>query len=745
MADQIVIEYSANIDKLQTELREAEKDQLALAKGAKVTSDTITKESNKAATSVNKVQKSTVSLKDSFNTLSQNLPFAGAAQQAQQLSSTLLDVGKSAKSVSGAMNILKVAIAATGIGLLITALASLYAYFTKTEKGSEALERGLATVGAAVDAVIGRFARLGEGVVQFFSGDFAQAADTFKNSFAGIGEEISNATKEAMDFTAALQDIEDQERLLSVEVAKSINERQRLVIASRNGKIAIEEAEEALKKADAIERDIVAKQIALQEKKVKALVRENQLKIQTGELAKDNKTDQLIEAEIKLENLRGNSLETLEKIQNREDALRENRIADAEKDFQDRLKKIDLQEKLAVGFAKVEERTEGEIIAIQQGANQKRLELFKKANKDKTDEYGFLILQQKELEKEYTAFLAKEEQARLAEEKRIFDLKEKERKEWDDYNKSLDDAETDRIAADQQKRMDAYMENLKKQEDEEKASMERRRQNIVAGLGVISNALQGIADLRLSNELMAIDEERKANEERVNNQLSSLEKRNSAGLLSEREYAAQKARIEKESAKKESDLKRKQFEADKQASLTKVAIEGAVAVAKALAAAPPPINIPLIAFQVAQTAVQLALIQSQPTPKFKDGIIDLQGEGTGTSDSIHAMLSKGESVMTASETKKYKPLLSSIRKGEFEKYSEMNIVRPAIKRERERWIKEEQRNNNIEAYIKSLNGSFDVSHLERLTKKNKSVRLENTNDIVEGIVNGIHQRRRRGL
>lgn len=55
-------------------------------------------------------------------------------------------------------------------------------------------------------------------------------------------------------------------------------------------------------------------------------------------------------------------------------------------------------------------------------------------------------------------------------------------------------------------------------------------------------------------------------------------------------------------------------------------------------------------------------------PAFKDGVIDLQGAGTGTSDSIHARLSKGESVMTAKETQEHKPLLKAIRNNELENY-----------------------------------------------------------------------------
>lgn len=63
-------------------------------------------------------------------------------------------------------------------------------------------------------------------------------------------------------------------------------------------------------------------------------------------------------------------------------------------------------------------------------------------------------------------------------------------------------------------------------------------------------------------------------------------------------------------------------------------------------------------------AVQIGVIKSQ---KFATGTFDLQGRGTGTSDSIPAMLSRGESVMTAKETKEFYPYLKAMKEGKFPK------------------------------------------------------------------------------
>jgi len=77
---------------------------------------------------------------------------------------------------------------------------------------------------------------------------------------------------------------------------------------------------------------------------------------------------------------------------------------------------------------------------------------------------------------------------------------------------------------------------------------------------------------------------------------------------------------------------------------------------------------------IAQYATGLARIiasvasAKQAMDGFAEGVIDLEGAGTGTSDSIVARLSKGESVMTARETKSYKPLLQSIRDNRLDEY-----------------------------------------------------------------------------
>ena len=74
---------------------------------------------------------------------------------------------------------------------------------------------------------------------------------------------------------------------------------------------------------------------------------------------------------------------------------------------------------------------------------------------------------------------------------------------------------------------------------------------------------------------------------------------------------------------------------------------------------PSPLGIAALASVGIITALQLGAVA-----KLKDGVIDLQGPGTTTSDSIPTMLSRRESVMTAAETMAFMPTLKAIRNRE---------------------------------------------------------------------------------
>ena len=129
-------------------------------------------------------------------------------------------------------------------------------------------------------------------------------------------------------------------------------------------------------------------------------------------------------------------------------------------------------------------------------------------------------------------------------------------------------------------------------------------------------------------------------------------------LAGENDKAKEILRIKeaRETARLRSEIARK----EKQARRTQVIIDIAAGIAKAFATYPWPYSLIPAAFVAAEGATQLAIVEGSRT-NFAKGVIDLKGPGTGTSDSIPANLSKGESVMTAWETKNAGTVLKDVR------------------------------------------------------------------------------------
>lgn len=121
-----------------------------------------------------------------------------------------------------------------------------------------------------------------------------------------------------------------------------------------------------------------------------------------------------------------------------------------------------------------------------------------------------------------------------------------------------------------------------------------------------------------------------------------------------------KDRLRLREAAEERKLRMQAFEADKRAKKSQAAINGAVAITNAFATLGPIAGAVWAVVIAASTLSQIAAIEREK-PRFAKGVLNLKGPGTGTSDSVDAKLSRGESVMTAEETRNSFGVLKSIR------------------------------------------------------------------------------------
>lgn len=287
---------------------------------------------------------------------------------------------------------------------IIAAIVSLVAYFKSTEEGAERLERIMAALGAAFEVIIGRVAQVGEGLIKIFvDGDISGGIAEIGDSFNGVADEIQEATNNAIAFTRALQEVEDQNKKLDVQAAIRKNTVDLLIKQSRDHNKTIDERILLLKNAGAAEKQILDERLRLADIEVQA--EELRLKglIKTHKVSQGNITDELHDALIRRENLRGNSEELQQKIENSisllvqaEESKRLEAFKKAEaarlalaKDTAERLKKLAEEAAKAEvsslsGLDKIEEikRQAHAEITIQEETLKKRGQLTEQAQKN---------------------------------------------------------------------------------------------------------------------------------------------------------------------------------------------------------------------------------------------------------------------------------------------------------------------------------------------------------------------------
>lgn len=203
--------------------------------------------------------------------------------------------------------------------------------------------------------------------------------------------------------------------------------------------------------------------------------------------------------------------------------------------------------------------------------------------------------------------------------------------------------------------MQAYQEFIKIQQSDA-TQAEKNRAIAVAGIAAAQQTINGIF----------ADAARRRQDE-LNAQLSDLDEAKQKELANKNLTEEQKDAINEKYRKKEAAAKRQAWEADKRARRSQAVINTALAVVNALATAPTIIaGIALAAVAGVMGAVQIAKISSEQPPKFKKGKVNIPGPGTTTSDSIPAMISRGESVINAKSTSKWEDALTAINNDKFE-------------------------------------------------------------------------------
>lgn len=192
-------------------------------------------------------------------------------------------------------------------------------------------------------------------------------------------------------------------------------------------------------------------------------------------------------------------------------------------------------------------------------------------------------------------------------------------------------------------------------QDRERDKEEIRLNNIVAKMQEVQSKLSPIVDTfnaisQFTSDIIA---------QRADKEIAVLDKQKDEGLISEKKYQREVAKIKNEAARKQ-----------RRVEVAQAYAQIPIAVLSAFTGTPGDIIVKSIAAAIAGgiALAQARKLQNAPLPQFRHGVINLQrGNNPRGVDTIPAMLNEGESVMTTEETKHHMKALTAMRKGTFDK------------------------------------------------------------------------------
>ena len=146
---------------------------------------------------------------------------------------------------------LKVAIAASGIGLIVLALSAIWTAVNRLEGPMQKFAEIMGGLGSVANVLLDRFAKLGVALTQIFSGDGAKAAETYREAVGGVADEMQRAfdlgvliakqqkensvNESARNAVIAKNNRAiEKELLLSRDIGKSVEERQSAIAAAND-------------------------------------------------------------------------------------------------------------------------------------------------------------------------------------------------------------------------------------------------------------------------------------------------------------------------------------------------------------------------------------------------------------------------------------------------------------------------------------------------------------------------------
>ena len=634
----------------------------------------------------------------------------------------LIKIAKTTTGLTRVVKLLGTAMLGLGIGTLLVALASLVSWFTKTQKGVETANKIMGALGATIDILIDRAGKLGSALVNLFTGNFKQAGEDVKGVFSGMGKEIADETKQAWKLAEVLNEIDKKEVMLSMSRAANRAEIEKLKKAADDQTLSTQERTKAAEKAYELEKKDLKVQTDLAKARIANMlgytdVTEEALKtiedLQSGAITADEAIGKIGLSESTIEDLRKlseevNHLSELEEDSYGRQTEQQNTLNSIRQEGADKAKEAKQKEVEAVRAAE-----DAMLALVKDKREQVRKEIEFTYSRQIEDLRARLNT---ETDLTVKARQAINDQIKALEQKKAAELQklseEELQKEIDNRSKLIS-LQLEAVKKGSEQEYQLRMQQLLVQRDAELADKELTEQ---MKLAIVDKYNRQIDDLVAQHEKEISEKQQEAVRVRMENEIMQLQQSGASELDILQEQAAQKLELlnsiqqqegeseqeflnrkllanqeyidaKKAIAEKEVEIEQAKYEAissiasglssvfealgdsnkgfailSKTLALAEIAINTGKAIAAGVAQAqsvPFPANIAAIATTVTTILANIATaINTVKSAKFATGGL-VTGPGTGTSDSIPAQLSNGESVMTARATSMFAPLLSS--------------------------------------------------------------------------------------
>lgn len=276
MIDMAAAESKDFGDAFQKALDTGSDDLKALAKDVQ----DFTKKQQASAVAAKKQEEAQRKLKDSIKGTIRELQIGGKSigewadglrGAAAGLKTTTVAIGGTNK----ALKALKIAFAATGVGLILVALGSLVALLAKSQKAIDFVNATFARLTSAVNVIVDRLVIFGEGVVKLFQGEFSEAVDKFRGSASGVVDELRRDDEVTKLLERDKVRLRERQRELNVEFAKSRATIEELRLAAEDETKSAGERQKALKEAIRLENEFGKQRIDLAEENLRIIATQN--------------------------------------------------------------------------------------------------------------------------------------------------------------------------------------------------------------------------------------------------------------------------------------------------------------------------------------------------------------------------------------------------------------------------------------------------------------------------------------